>query len=91
MSAIFGVLNLDDRPVGPEELSLMSGALQADGPEGGDIWLQGVVGLGQRLMRFTPEDYFERQPLSGCGGTVVLVTDARIDNRPQPESGWRSK
>ena len=61
----------------------MSAALHADGPDGSDIWLEGPVGLGQRLLRFTPEDSFERQPLMGCDGKAVLVADARIDNRPE--------
>ncbi len=82
MSAIFGLFNLNDRPVVRPHLERMSAALSVHGPEGGGIWTGGNTGLGQRLMCFTPEDRFERQPLVHPSGKRVLVFDGRIDNRP---------
>jgi asparagine synthase (glutamine-hydrolysing) len=61
----------------------MNAALAAHGPEGGGTWIGRHVALGQRLMRFTPEDFFERQPLVSRSGRHILVTDARLDNRPE--------
>jgi asparagine synthase (glutamine-hydrolysing) len=83
MSAIFGLVYLDGRPVAASELNLMGTAVAALGPDGGGIWTSGHVGLGQRLMCFTPEDRLERQPVLDVAGQRVLIADARIDNRPE--------
>src|SRR5580704_9874080 len=56
MSAIFGIVHFDGQPVAESDLNLMSAALAAHGPDGEGVRLDGNVGLGQRLMRFTPED-----------------------------------
>jgi len=81
MSAIFGILHLDDKPVVKADLERMSSTLAIHGPDNAGVWHSGSVGLGQRLMRFTQEDCFEQQPLVSSDGLRVLVTDARIDNR----------
>lgn len=81
MSAIFGLVNLGGEPVARDNLERMNAALSNLGADGGGIWTQGPIGLGQRLMRFTPEDCFERQPSVTTDGQRVLVAAARIDNR----------
>lgn len=83
MSAIFGLVTLNDQPETKENLERMSAALARRGSDGGGIWTQECVGLGQRLMRFTPEDRLERQPLVSADGLCVLVSDARVDNRAE--------
>lgn len=83
MSAIFGLINLDGQPVAEANLNLMSAALSAHGPDGNYVWTRGNVGLGQRLMRLTPEDCLDRQLAVDATGQHVLVADARIDNRPE--------
>ena len=83
MSAIFGLVNLDGRPVVEHDLNLMGVALEAYGPDGSYVWIDGHVGLGQRLMRITPEDCPDRQLVVDTGRQRVLVADARIDNRPE--------
>lgn len=83
MSAIFGLVNLDGRSAARHELNLMAVALAAHGPDGNGVWTGDHVGLGQRLMRFTPEDGLERQPLVSAERHYVLVADGRIDNRPE--------
>jgi len=60
----------------------MQAALAAHGADGG-LWLDGSAALGHRLMRFTPQDVFERQPLVSEDGAIVLVADARLDNRAE--------
>src|SRR5262245_17036472 len=59
----------------------MSQALAACGPDAAGLWLDESVGLAHRLMCFTPEDRFEKQPLSSADGRRRLVFDGRIDNR----------
>ncbi|MEZ4831972.1 MAG: asparagine synthase-related protein [Caldilineaceae bacterium] len=49
------------------------------------------MGLGQRQMRFTPQDAWEYQPLVSNDGLCVLVADARLDNRAELLSGWKSE
>lgn len=44
-------------------------------------WDGGPVALGRRLFRSLPEDRFDRRPIVGAGGDLVLVADARLDNR----------
>ena len=51
--------------------------------DGGGLWLDGCCGLGQRLMAVTPQDRFERQPLSDAQAGLTLVSDGRVDNRPE--------
>ena len=58
-------------------------ALAGWGGDGGGIWTVGCVGLGQQLRAVTPEDLAEDQPVASRDGRRVLVTDGRIDNRPE--------
>jgi asparagine synthase (glutamine-hydrolysing) len=83
MSAIVGLFYLDNRPVASADLERMSAALTAHGSDGQGLWKHGSIGLAQRLRHFTPEDRFEQQPLLSADGQVVLVSDARLDNRPE--------
>jgi asparagine synthase (glutamine-hydrolysing) len=43
-------------------------------------WIPGLA-LGRSLFRLLPEDRFDRQPIEGAGGRLLLVADIRIDNR----------
>ena len=83
MSGIFGVFQRDGQPASRENLTSMGQALAAFGPDGGGVWLSGPAGLGQRLMLSTPQDRLERQPLVSAEGSLTLVSDGRIDNRPE--------
>lgn len=51
------------------------------GPHASNQWASGNIALGRRLMRVLPEDAFDRQPLFGRGGQLVLIADVRLDNR----------
>ncbi len=83
MSAIFGLLYTDAQPVSPDDLGRMEQALQGFGQDTTGLWHDKHVGLGCCLMHFTPEDCFEQQPLISADKQVVLVSDARIDNREE--------
>jgi asparagine synthase (glutamine-hydrolysing) len=66
-----------------QALEAMRSALADHGGDGSGIWARGGAGLGQQLKIATPEDRFERQPLVSHDGLRVLVSDGRIDNRPE--------
>ncbi len=87
MSGICGFLYHDDRPVPREPVHRMLDALTSWGDGPTEAWVaesgDPPVGLGCRVMRVTPEDMFERQPLRSRDGQLVLVADARIDNRAE--------
>lgn len=83
MSAIAGVWRTDGRPGARTDCDRISRALALYGPHRDGIWDGGEIALAHRLMRFLPEDRFDRQPLAGKGGRLHLAADCRIDNREE--------
>jgi asparagine synthase (glutamine-hydrolysing) len=53
------------------------------GPDGGGIWIGESAGLGQVLLRSTPEACHETMPLWDDDRQTVLVAAARLDNRDE--------
>ena len=43
--------------------------------------VDGAIALGRALWKVLPEDSYDRGPVVGAEGRLVLVADARIDNR----------
>src|SRR5262245_40097141 len=82
MSAIAGLMRLDDRPADQRQLERVAGALRQYGPDRTDIRLSQKVGFVHALMRMTPEDRFDRQPQQGASGALITA-DARVDNRDE--------
>ena len=83
MSGIVGMLHLDGRPASPEVVAAMSRAIVRRGIDDAGQTCRGPVGLAQRTSVVTPESREEIQPLGGDGEAVLLVADARIDNRAE--------
>ena len=83
MSAILGILYLDGRPVDPLVLGRMVEVLAHRGPDGADMWHEGAVGLGHRMLWTTPESLQEKLPLADPSGNLIITADARIDNRDE--------
>lgn len=83
MSGIVGIHYLDGRPVEDENLSKMVDILAHRGPDGANIWVDGCVGLGHRMLWTTPESLIEKLPLVDQRGDLVITADARIDNREE--------
>jgi asparagine synthase (glutamine-hydrolysing) len=71
MSAIFGLVYLDGRPVPAGELETMRARLAHWGPDGGGTWLGESAGLGQVLLHSTPEACHETMPLWIVDGQAV--------------------
>lgn len=80
MSGIAGLLRFDGRPVTRHALERAANALQQYGPDRSDVMASGSIGLVHVLMRMTPEDRFDRQPLRGASGALITA-DLRLDNR----------
>ena len=83
MSGIVGIHYLDERPVDRENLTKMVDILAHRGPDGADIWVDGCVGFGHRMLWTTPESLIEKLPLENQRGDLVITADARIDNRDE--------
>jgi len=83
VSAIFGLVAVHGDGIPRLALEAMRSALADHGGDGSDTWALGGAGLGQQLKLVTPEDLFERQPLVSHDGLRALVSDGRIDNRPE--------
>lgn len=81
MSGIVGVLYLDGKPVIPDIIEGMLARIAHRGPDGRGIWCNGSVGLGQCMLWTTTESVHERQPILTSQADMVLVADARLDNR----------
>ncbi|BAY87298.1 putative asparagine synthase [Calothrix parasitica NIES-267] len=83
MSGIVGVCYLDGRPIEQQNIARMVDKLAHRGPDGADIWVDGSVGLGHRMLWTTPESFLEKLPLVNLSKEIVLTSDCRIDNREE--------
>jgi asparagine synthase (glutamine-hydrolysing) len=83
MSALAALWRFDDRPDAQSGCERMLAAQQMYGLHAVNQWSNGSVALGRRLMHLLPEDRFDRQPLVGGGGSIVVVADLRLDNRDE--------
>lgn len=83
MSGIVGVCYLNQRPVEQQNIARMVDTLAHRGPDGADIWVDGSVGLGHRMLWTTPESIIEKLPLVNPSKDIVLTSDCRIDNREE--------
>jgi asparagine synthase (glutamine-hydrolysing) len=83
MTALAGFVAFDGRdPLAPCRRMLKAQALYGRSPAD---WSDGVAALGRQLFATLPEDRFDRGPVVGAGGRLVLVADTRIDNRAELE------
>ena len=82
MSGIAGLVCFDGKPVRRRELERVANALHQYGPDRSDILVENNVGFAHALMRTTPEDRFDRQPLRGASGALISA-DLRLDNREE--------
>lgn len=83
MSGIMGIHYLDGCPVDSADLGRMVDILVHRGPDGADIWVDGSIGFGHRMLWTTPESLIEELPLVSQTGDLVMTSDARIDNRDE--------
>jgi asparagine synthase (glutamine-hydrolysing) len=82
MSGIGGLVRFDAGVVARRDLERMANTLRPHGPDRSAVAVAEGVGLVHVLMRMTPEDQFDRQPLVGPSGAIITA-DLRIDNREE--------
>ena len=79
MSWIAGICRFDGDPVTDDDAERMLAPMRHRPPETEGVWSDGTAALGHHGLHTTPESEHERLPLDAGG--LVLVADARIDNR----------
>lgn len=83
MTAIAGLIRLDAAPVDAGVLERMQNILAPYGRDAQHHWRQGPAGLMRTLLRTTPHDNLDRQPLHHQDSGTRLVFDGRLDNRDE--------
>ncbi len=81
MSGILGIYYRNQHLAKPDDLRLMLDVLAHRGTDGANIWCDGPVGLGHRMLWSTPESLLEQLP--AVRGKLTITADARIDNRDE--------
>lgn len=79
MSGIACLFDRGRNDVGSDAVEAMSQALSHRGPDGSGVWCDETVGLAHQQLQATPESAFDDQPVRD--GDLVVVADARLDNR----------
>ena len=80
MSGIVGLIRWDGEKPSSGLIRQMAERIAHRGLDGTRILNQGSLAVGYLHMNVTPESFYEVQPLTE-GEELVLVADARIDNR----------
>ena len=81
MSGICGIVHFDRKPVKKEEVQKMIAGMTHRGSDAEGVWIDGSTGFGHKMLWTTPESLYESQPLISQDGNLILIADARIDNR----------
>lgn len=82
MSGIAGVLRFGGT-VATSELAAMLAAMARRGPDRQMARCEGEAGFGHVLLATTPEAFAEVQPWVHPDSGCMVVSDSRLDNRPQ--------
>ncbi len=82
MSGIAGAV-WSDRAATQHELTAMLQAMASRGPDRQALLCADNAGFGQALLATTPEALAEHQPWRHPDSGCIIVSDSRLDNRPQ--------
>lgn len=84
MSALAGIVHTDPgRPLDQAAVARLGSVLAPYGKDAQNRWSRAGVLLIRSLMRTTPEDRLDRQPLVSPVSGHVIVFDGRLDNREE--------
>lgn len=81
MTALSGFWSPGGDPAALRSCTRILDAQKIYAPNAGVTWSEGGFAMGRRLFKLLPEDAFDRGPVIGGGGNLVLVGDVRLDNR----------
>lgn len=79
MSAIFGIIDFEGRPLKEEWIRSMQKDLSHRGPDGQGLYREPSVALGHMLLQVTPESIYDKSPYEEDG--YVITANARLDER----------
>jgi asparagine synthase (glutamine-hydrolysing) len=79
MSAIFGIFNLEKKPIDPAWIKSMQEDLAHRGPDGMGLYKEESLVLGHCLLQVTPESVYDKSPFEEDG--FVITANARLDER----------
>lgn len=83
MAAIVGLIRIDGAPIDMVLFSRMLDTLSHRSPHGNGVWCLDNAALGHGRHYTTAEAMSEVQPLANEDHSVVVVADARLDNRSE--------
>ena len=83
MSGICGIVRFDGKKVKKEEIQKMLDTMKNRGSDTEGLWIDGNVGFGHKMLWITPESLHENQPLVSKDENLIIIADARIDNREE--------
>ena len=83
MSGIFGIVNLDGKPVEQAVLERMAQSMAHRGVDNQGFWVNGGLALGHLTLCTTPESLCEKLPWKDTLSGLCITADARIDNRTE--------
>lgn len=81
MSQLNGILQLNGRPPADESFTRMMATAEASCPDGSGIWRGDSIALGFSLLQTLPPYRSASAPFRDAEAGLVIVADARIDNR----------
>jgi asparagine synthase (glutamine-hydrolysing) len=90
VSGLFGIVNLDGRPVDAALLATLTARMDFRGPDSRGVATSGPAGFGHTLLRTTYEAATEAQPIAFDDGSL-LVADGRLDAREELAMALRAK
>lgn len=91
MSAIGGFINFDGQSPDPSVIKRMQSALVPYGRDAQNHICTSNAAFSRVLLRTTPEDALDNQPLIHRSTGTVLVFDGRVDNREELSSSLSIK
>lgn len=83
MTAIAGLIHFDQKPITNETLERMVYLLKPYGRDSQQSYLDSGYGFLRTLLRITPEDDFDQQPLRHEASDTLVLFDGRLDNRDE--------
>ena len=81
MSAIAGLIRFDSSSVDSATIERIENILRPYGRDAQHHWCQGGATFIHTLLRTTPEESLDRQPLYHAASDSCLLFDGRLDNR----------